>query len=42
MGQQLKMEDWKNPDVEPRLRVIERFRQFFCETYRYGITLPKG
>ena len=36
------MEDERNPDVESRLRVMERFREFFCETNRDRITCPNG
>ena len=28
--------------MEPRLRVMEQFREFSCETNRDGITCPNG
>ena len=41
-GQQRQREEESNPDVDPRLRVMERFRDFFCDKNRYGIMWPKG
>ena len=42
LEQQRKREEDRNPDVEPCLRVMERFRRFFCQENRYIITCPKG
>ena len=42
LGQQQKVEDERNPDVDSRLRVMEIFREFLCETKRDGITCPEG
>ena len=42
LGQQQKVEDERNPDVDPHIRVMERFRDFFCETNRDEITCTKG
>ena len=42
MGQQQKVNDERNPDMDPRLRVMEIFRDFFCETNMDGITYTKG
>ena len=39
--QQRKGNEKRNPDVDPRLRVIERFRIFFSQANRYSITCPK-
>ena len=39
--QQRKGNEKRNPDVYPRLRVIERFGRFFSQANRYSITCPK-
>ena len=41
-GQQRQREEERNPDVDPRLRVVEIFQDFLCEANRDGITFPKG
>ena len=40
--QQRKREEDRNPDMDPHLRVMERFREFLCESNRDVITCPKG
>ena len=42
MGQQIKVEDESNPDVETRLGVMERFREFFSDQNRGGIMCLNG
>ena len=42
MRQKSKRDEERNPDVDPRMRVMERFREFFCEANRDGIICPKG
>ena len=37
LGQKWKVEDERNTDVDPRLRVMEKFREFFYETNRDDI-----
>ena len=37
LGQQWKVEDERKPDVDPRLRVMERFREFLYVTNRDSI-----
>ena len=41
-GKQQKVEDKRNPDVDSRLRVMEKFREFVCETNMDSITRQKG
>ena len=41
LGQKRYREEYRNPDVDPHLRVMERFREFLCEANRDGITFPK-
>ena len=36
------MVDERNPDLDPYLRVMKRFREFLCDQNRNGITCPKG
>ena len=42
LGQQRQREEERNPDLDPRLRLAEIFREFFCETNRGGIRVSKG
>ena len=36
------MEYERKPDVNPHIRVMKKFREFFYETNREGITCPNG
>ena len=42
LGKQQKLEYDRNPEVDPRLRVMKRFRDFFSDQNRYVIMCPKG
>ena len=42
LGHQRKAEEERNPDVDPRLRVMEQFREFFSDHNKDIIMCPKG
>ena len=41
LGQKQNMDDEINPDVDPRLRVMEQLREFFSDQNRDGIMCSK-
>ena len=40
--QQRHREEERNPDMDPSIREMKRFTEFFCKTNRDYITCPKG
>ena len=42
LGHQRKRDAERNPEMEPCMRVMERFREFIIHSNRDSITFPKG
>ena len=38
--QQRKREEYRNPEMDPHLRVMERFRELYSHSNKDGITCP--